>query len=272
MTIVGCLRWTDSKRSYPSPLPPSFGILAMSLNWTKQLEVLNKFISDWRWKAAVAKVDAAQLKTSVVDYLLPRMDIGLVHGGVSEKMCRAWMSTIIHTICERASMSNTYSLNRMAFCLLADIPDVWMRTQTTRVTNLFVNINTKYCQSGKTTIARLCAFVKRKPAELCKAITEINAKKVIKVSSSSRISSTLKYLRSCEMKLTTPTLSDPRPPLLALEIQKALAQYPSNKFIAYTDGSTLKAKGGGIFITDTEQIGRAVQQECRDRSRMPSSA
>src|SRR5205085_10281709 len=34
---------------------------------------------------------------------------------------------------------------------------------------------------------------------------------------------------------------------------------------------TLNATGGG-FLTASKQIGRAVQQECRDRSRMPSSA
>src|SRR5699024_11454948 len=34
---------------------------------------------------------------------------------------------------------------------------------------------------------------------------------------------------------------------------------------------TLNATGGG-FLTDNNKIGRAVQQECRDRSRMPSSA
>ncbi|VUX30465.1 Uncharacterised protein [Bifidobacterium breve] len=29
---------------------------------------------------------------------------------------------------------------------------------------------------------------------------------------------------------------------------------------------------GGVVASTIEQIGRAVQQECRDRSRMPSSA
>ena len=77
----------------------------MSLDWSKQIQILNKFVMDWRWKASVAKVDAAQLKTSVVDYLLPRMEIGLLHAGVTAKMCNAWLATIIHTICERANMS-----------------------------------------------------------------------------------------------------------------------------------------------------------------------
>ena len=95
----------------------------MSLDWSKQIQVLNKYVMDWRWKALVAKVDAAQLKTSVNDYLLPRMDIGLLHACVTAKMCNAWLSTVIHTICERARMSNAHSLNRAAFCLLAEIPD-----------------------------------------------------------------------------------------------------------------------------------------------------
>src|SRR5207249_11240712 len=36
---------------------------------------------------------------------------------------------------------------------------------------------------------------------------------------------------------------------------------------------TLRVRAGNTdVLTDAEEIGRAVQQECRDRSRMPSSA
>src|SRR5438270_6086761 len=75
------------------------------------------------------------------------MDIGLLHADVTQKMCHSWQSSIIHTICERAGMSNANSINRKAFCLLAGLPDIWLRTQTTRATVILVNINTRYCQS-----------------------------------------------------------------------------------------------------------------------------
>ena len=42
------------------------------------------------WKAFAAKVDPAQLKTSVMDYLLLRMKIGLAHADITERMCDAW--------------------------------------------------------------------------------------------------------------------------------------------------------------------------------------
>ena len=73
---------------------------------------MNK-VHHWRWKAFAAKVDPAQLKTSVMDYLLPRLEIGLAHADITEQMCDAWMSTIMFTICRRGGMSSVTNLNRI---------------------------------------------------------------------------------------------------------------------------------------------------------------
>src|SRR5271155_55765 len=93
--------------------------LNMNLDWTKQIQVLTKLIMDWRWKAFSRKVDAAQLRASVVEYLFPRMEAGLLHANITQQMCDAWMSTIIHTICERGKMAGSHNINRKAFCVLA---------------------------------------------------------------------------------------------------------------------------------------------------------
>src|SRR4051794_35358956 len=78
---------------------------------------------------------------SVVEYLFPRMDIGLLHADITQQMCDAWMSTIVLTICQRGKMSGVHNTNRKAFCLLANIPDLWLRTQTSRASELLVNLN-----------------------------------------------------------------------------------------------------------------------------------
>jgi len=258
-------RWLPSVdgKSKIFPQPPStpfryLGLwLSMSLDWCKQIEVLNKYVMDWRWKAYVAKVDAAQLKTSVIDYLLPRMDIGLLHANVTAKMCNSWLSTVIHTICERAQMNNARSVNRAAFCLLAAIPDFWCRTQTSRSTDLLVNLNTNYCQNGRSTVACLCALGGKTSKELGAVILLLNKKKSIKVSSTSRMSSTLAYLKSVNIELSCPKVGPgtPLPVRMAQEIRQAITKALGTSFIAYTDGST-KARskepnsGCGIYITD----------------------
>ena len=139
--------------------------------------------------------------------LLPRMDIGLLHANVTKKMCNSWMSTIIHTICERAKMSNAHSINRMAFCLLAEIPDIWLRTQTSRGVDILVNLNTHYCQNGRSTVARLCALMKKTPKELTTVISSLKAKKSLKITSTSRLSLTLSYLKPIGINLACPTTS-----------------------------------------------------------------
>src|SRR4051812_35644927 len=72
----------------------------------KSVTIMNKCVMDWRWKAIVAKTDPAQLKTSVLDWLLPRLELGLLHAGVTEKMCNAWLSAILHTLAHLSSKVN----------------------------------------------------------------------------------------------------------------------------------------------------------------------
>ena len=67
--------------------------LSLDLNWSKQIQVTNKLVMDWRWKAFARKIDPAQLRASVVEYLFPRMDIGLLYADITQKMCDVWMCT-----------------------------------------------------------------------------------------------------------------------------------------------------------------------------------
>eukprot|EP00456_Euglypha_rotunda_P003425 TRINITY_DN105984_c0_g1_i1.p1 TRINITY_DN105984_c0_g1~~TRINITY_DN105984_c0_g1_i1.p1 ORF type:complete len:117 (-),score=16.13 TRINITY_DN105984_c0_g1_i1:11-361(-) len=57
--------------------------------------------------------------------------------------------------------------------------------------------------------------------------------------------------------------------LLQHEIDHLDGFLPTDRAVDSSDASTVNRK---IFEQNREEIGRAVQQECRDRSRMPSSA
>src|SRR3954454_17618853 len=96
-------RWFAENRPHSSSEPFRYLDLwlSMDLDWSKQIQVLNKHVMDWRWKAFARKIDPSQLRASVVEYLFPRMEVGLQHADITQKMCDAWMSTIILTICER---------------------------------------------------------------------------------------------------------------------------------------------------------------------------
>src|SRR6185436_4533185 len=148
----------------PKPSSETFrylGIwLCMDLNWDKQIQVLNKMVMDWRWKSLANKIDPAQLRASVVEYLFTRMDTGLLHADITEKICSAWLSAIIHTICARGNMSGAHSLNKSGFCILSGIPDLWMRTQVSRATDLLVNLNSFQGDHGRSTHARLSSLTK----------------------------------------------------------------------------------------------------------------
>jgi len=142
-----------SEKIAPRPSSESFRYLglwlSMDLDWTKQTQVTTKMIMDWRWKAFARELDPAQLRTSVVEYLFPRMETGLLHAEITEKMCDSWMSTIIFTICERGHMSGAHNINRKV-CLLSRIPDLWMRTQTARASELLVLLNSEGAHADST--------------------------------------------------------------------------------------------------------------------------
>jgi hypothetical protein len=116
-------------------------------------------------EAFANKIDPAQLRLSYTEFLLPRLEIGLLHADVTEKMCNAWMSSIIFTLCKRGRFSNAHSLNRMAFCLLADIPDIWLHTNMIRATELLCYLNSKNSDAGLSTGVMFCDVVEANSLE-----------------------------------------------------------------------------------------------------------
>ena len=230
----------------------------MDLKWDKQIHVLNKYIMDWRWKALTAKVDPAQLKTSVIEYLIPKLEIGFAHADITSKMCGAWMSTIIYTLCQRGDMSMAHSINRKGFCILAGLPDLWMRMQTARATELLVNMNTKYCLCGRSTRARFCSLLHLPRSKIRKATEMLRDKNSINVRSHCRISSTIQYLNNLNMHLVHKEKGDKGPCVLVADIQRVLENRDDHvaPIIVYTDGSTnpkaaCKNSGAAIVITDS---------------------
>ena len=104
----------------------------------------------------LGRYDPAQLKASVTELLLPRMELGLLYAEVTEKICTAWTSTIVETIAWR--MATASSISRHGFCLLSGIPYLWFRAQTIKITELLVDLNTRNCAAGATTRSRLRAL------------------------------------------------------------------------------------------------------------------
>src|SRR6266567_824567 len=154
--------WSVDGSEKICPLPSSetfryLGLwLSMDLDWSKQIHTLNKYIADWKWKSITNKVDPAQLRASYVEFLLPRLEIGLLHANITEKMCNAWTSSNICTFSKRGGIPNGHSLNRMAFCLLAGIPDLWLHLNTIWATDLLCLLNSKNSAAGLSTVARFC--------------------------------------------------------------------------------------------------------------------
>jgi len=59
---------------------------------------------NWRWRAIAQKIDPAMLASTVTEYLLPKIETGLLYAyGITEDMCNGWTRTIIHTLAHTAN-------------------------------------------------------------------------------------------------------------------------------------------------------------------------
>src|SRR6185503_17394254 len=139
--------WSVDGRAKITPIGSSeffryLGVwLSMDLNWSKQIQILEKVIKDWRWKAFRAQIDVAQLRAAFTEYLWPKLESVLLYATIPKKVYLSWMSIVIETFGKRGGMNTVHTLNRCAFCVLADIPHIWLRAQTARTTELIVYLN-----------------------------------------------------------------------------------------------------------------------------------
>jgi hypothetical protein len=117
---------------------------------------------NWRWRSIAQKIDPAMLASTITEYLIPKIELGLLYAyGITNEMCNGWTRTIIHTLAHNNAGINKMTartINREAFCLLTGIPDLGLRMKTLRITELFVLLNSSNCVSGKATVARLCSL------------------------------------------------------------------------------------------------------------------
>jgi hypothetical protein len=209
---------------------------------------------DWRWKALVGKMDPAQLRASYTEFLFPRLETGLLYANVTEKMCNSWMSLIIRTFCERSGIASGHSVNHMGFCVLSGIPDLWLRTQTARATELICSLNSTNAAAGSSTLARFCAFTKS--PDSATAAKNLEKRKNFPRTSALRMGPTLRYIKDLGIRIISPELkASAEVSAVIQDIKSSLVQSRINKAIVYTDGSTspnnkFPNSGCGIFITD----------------------
>lgn len=257
--------WSVDGKSKIHPQPPDtpfryLGIwLSMTLYWGEQIRIMNRMVMDWKRRALVGQVDPAQLKRSVTELLIPKMELGLTFADITEQMCNAWTATIICTIAKK--MASVHSMSREGFCLLAGIPHLWRRTQTIRVTELMVNLNSYNCAIGETTRARLCKLVNppaKHPSEVLKHLQTLEK---IKQQVRNRIAITLRELKKSGAFIMANLYDDLNPSIAettAIEIKSVIeANRDRAPIHAYTDGSTdpnsLNCHSGvGIYITDAD--------------------
>src|ERR1051325_2937124 len=106
------------------------------------------------------------------------------------------------------------TLNKKAFLVLAEIPDIWMRTQTTRACELLVSLNTNYCEVGRSAIARLCGLAKVPPRNSRLAVEELTSLRSLNTRKFCRLASTIQYLKKLKIDVALKAIGDQSPFLL----------------------------------------------------------
>src|SRR3984885_9514720 len=180
--------------------------ISLCLVSKKQIQMINNTIMNWRWRALAQKIDPAMLANTVTEYLLPKIELGLLFAyGISDQMCRGWTRTIIDTLAATANMTKTITrlMSVEATCCLAGIPDIGLRMQTLRITEFFLLINSSNCISGKTTLARLCALKHKSCAQMEQVLKQLFDKDTkINHRKENRLGDTVKWMKNLSLHIT----------------------------------------------------------------------
>ena len=266
-------RWLPSQDGQRIvPLDPSTEFrylgtyISLSLSSKKQIQITNNTIMNWRWRAMAQKIDPAMLASTVTEYLLPKIELGLLYTyGVSEEMCRGWTSTIVQTLAQNAEMGKMAirTLSREAFCLLSGIPQIFLRMQTLRITEFFVLLNSTNCASGRTTLARLCALERRSPSEVQEVLRDLfHTETKINHRKKNRVADIIKWMKKMGLHISEKNedKSDIEQKIALLSQVLQNDTKPHQHVLVYTDGSTETKKrksqnsGYGIRITTDTHI------------------
>jgi hypothetical protein len=212
----------------------------MSLNWEKQIQVLNKRVMMWRSTVVRNRISSLKVATTVRDHLFPKLELGLQFAEISKETCNGWTKTIIHTVLENSGISALFarSINISAFCSLAGIPDIWRRAQTIRMTELYVALNTEHCDVGVTTRARYASLASLEGTQLTKAIATIQSKCLNNRKRWNRQAGILQYWKDRGLDMISNAqspnpLNEPR-----TQMSAHIASHDPIHIRAFTDGST----------------------------------
>ena len=249
--------------------------ISMNLQWEKQRKVLNERIMSWRSIIIRNKVNSVKALTTVRDFLFPKLELGLQFADTDEQMCKNWTKIIIHTILASSGISAQFarSINNDAFCSLANIPDLWRRINTIRMTELLISLNTKHCDSGRSTRARLAAIAEPSNTDWKLSLRLFAENKRLRkgVGQVNRHVRTLQYWRKQEITL----VANPQQPNPLLQEVTSLAaciqaRQPSELKI-FTDGSTaarskMPNSGVGVAVYDEKdsliwEVGAGVRAD-----------
>ena len=69
-------------------IPLSRCIYLLKATLKKQIQIINNTIMNWRWRAIAQRIDPAMLASTVIEYLLPKIEIGLLYAYEISDMCR----------------------------------------------------------------------------------------------------------------------------------------------------------------------------------------
>ena len=144
-----------------------------------------------------------------------------------------------------------------AFCLLANIPDFWRRTQTIRMTELFISLNMETCSSGRTTRARFCALVNVSPSTFFAAVKKVQDTNVVKKRETNRLALTIEQMKKYRIELIRNKNTDlPRIKALKDQIRTSLQNH--SEAYGFTDGSSKPREkkpnsGIGIVLFDSNK-------------------
>ena len=125
------------------------------LSWRAQRKQMQSTINQFRAQCRRNKLNALTCATAVREYLIPKLELGLKHADLPEKVLDKWNAEIRFCVLHTTTIRAPTKISKAGFHIIANIPNLVQLRKTIRAAELHIRLNSEEPPASKSIWARL---------------------------------------------------------------------------------------------------------------------
>ena len=132
--------------------------VSFDLSWKAQQQRMQSVINIFRAQCGKNKLNTLIRSTAAWEYLMPKLELGLKHAAIPQKVMEKWNAEIRYSILQTTTVRGAQTLSKAAFNVITNIPNIQLLQKLVRTAELHIRLNSEEPPSSTTAWARLMAL------------------------------------------------------------------------------------------------------------------